>query len=423
LPLVVDNGLLHIRLQARVKKDILYPRIYAQIRDYRGYIIYGIHTLSHELHRADEHDYIGLTATLSVRAMLAPGEYSVTVSLNNAPGEMTQIILDKQVAVATFTVLRNIEKRAFNGVVNLNAIWYPGKNSERAGEAITGGIITDIVGGRDLVVGCVAENTPKYLAQALRLVQSIRWFGGRMAGAKFIVCVVDGIDPAYGDEFQKYSAEVRVVERFSEKHPQSNKLRFLEQEDLQNYKYVLLLDCDTIVVQDPSSFLHCSGLRAKIADAPTISSELFEKIFDFFQLPLPATNFKCTVTGTPTIPYFNAGVLLFSSRAMSDLVPVWINLNKILIENIDILEDSSNYCEQASLSLALAATAVPFEPFDDDMNFPTHFDNFENSALSINTDPLIIHYHLCFDSEGYINHSNYPLVDARIDLFNQRLGK
>ena len=35
-------------------------------------------------------------------------------------------------------------------------------------------------------IGCVAENTPKYLSQALRLAQSVRWFGCTMTDVNFI---------------------------------------------------------------------------------------------------------------------------------------------------------------------------------------------------------------------------------------------
>lgn len=273
----------------------------------------------------------------------------------------------------------------------------------------------------NLVIGCVAENTPKYLSQALRLLQSVRWFGGKIADTKFIVCVVEGIDPAYSDELQKYSAEIRIVKRFSEKHPQSNKLRFLQQADLQGYKHVLLLDCDTIVVQDPNSYLQSASFRGKLADGPTISFDLFEKLFNFFQLPLPAANYECTVRGTPTIPYFNAGVLLFSQSTMSALVPVWINLNEQLIEHIELLGDSANFCEQASLSLAVISVATHFDAFGNNMNYPIHHKNYITSLEQI--DPLIIHYHSLVDPSGYINPSLYSLANNRITQFNERLRK
>lgn len=274
---------------------------------------------------------------------------------------------------------------------------------------------------QDIIIGCVAENTQKYLSQALRLLQSVRWVGGKIAAAKFIVCVVDGVDSTYSSEFKKYSAELRIVDRFSENHPPSNKLKFLQQPDLINYEHVLLLDCDTIVVQDPGAYLHGEGLRAKIADAPTVPSLLFKKLFDFFHLPLLGENYHCTVTGTPTIPYFNAGVLLFSQAAMRELVPEWIKLNKQLTKQMELLEKSSFFCEQASLSLALAATGMKFELFGNEMNFPIHFENHIASLDEV--DPFIIHYHSCVDDDGFINASKYHLANARINAFNERCCK
>lgn len=273
----------------------------------------------------------------------------------------------------------------------------------------------------NLVIGCVAENNPKYLAQALRLLQSVRWFGGKIADAKFLVCVVDGIDPAYRNEFEQYSADVRIVERFSDKHPQSNKLRFLEQPDVSDYKSALLLDCDTIVVQDPSSCLQTEVFRAKFADGPTVPCQVFEQLYDFFRLNLPGNNYKCTVRGTPTIPYFNAGVLLFSQSAMFHFVPEWIKLNKELIEHLELLGDSTNFCEQASLSLAVTTVGIPFDLFDNDMNFPTHHKDY--IVLLENIDPFLIHYHNLVDSYGYLKPSLYALANKRIIQFNERLGE
>ncbi len=272
---------------------------------------------------------------------------------------------------------------------------------------------------QSLVIGCVTENTPKYLSQALRLVQSVRWFGGKIAEAKFIICAVKGLDPAYKDEFERYTATVRIVENFSEKHPQSNKLRFLQQSDLKDYENVLLLDCDTIVVQDPSSYLLSEGFRAKIADGATVPHEIFEKLYNFFHLPLPGKDHHCTVTGTPTIPYFNAGVLKFSQPMLNSLVPAWIALNEELLEHLDLLDRYAKFCEQASLSLAVTASGTQFDKFGDEMNFPVHYKEHTPSLEKI--DPLIIHYHWLVDPSGYIKPSIYPLVDNRIAQFNQRL--
>jgi hypothetical protein len=272
-----------------------------------------------------------------------------------------------------------------------------------------------------LVIGCVAENQTKYLDQAMRLVKSLRWFGGTIANADFIVCVIDAIDPQYEAAFAQYSVPMRLVRRFSPEHPQSNKLRFLELEEVKAYDHVVLLDCDTIIVQDPSAYFMQEGFWAKIVDGPTITFPLFENIFRLFSLATPKREYECTVKGDSTIPYFNAGVLIFSRSAMAQLVPTWVEFNHRLIGHMEVLEDRSNFCEQASLALAVAATEIGVHILGNEMNFPDHFDFF--TPRLDNIDPLIIHYHWRVDSSGCLKPSQYALVNQRIEQFNRRLSE
>ena len=273
----------------------------------------------------------------------------------------------------------------------------------------------------NLVLGCVAENTPKYFSQALRLVQSVRWFGGALSKAIMYVCMVDEIRGEYREELEQYDIEIRTVPRFNAEHPQSNKLRFLELPELAKHERVLLLDCDTLVVRDPSYALSRAEFAAKIADVPTVPLDIFRRLFDAFSLSIPQADQHCTVRGERTIPYFNAGVLVFARRAMDVLVPKWIALNAQLIDRIDLLEEHRNFCEQASLSLALAATKTRFEALGNEFNFPTHFSDPAAAPNLIDVDPFIIHYHSLVDPSGHVLPSSYALVNRRIEMFNVRL--
>lgn len=277
------------------------------------------------------------------------------------------------------------------------------------------------LGSSRLIIGCVSENTPKYLSQSLRLLQSLRWFGGEIADKEFRLCAIEGIDSLARCQFEKYGATVRIVSRYDVKSPVTNKIRFLQQEYILDYDTVMLLDCDTIIVQNPSKFLAENIFRAKIADGSTMPHEIFTMLFDFFGVPLPPLNYSCTVWGQPTIPYFNTGVLIFPKAVLSTLVPSWINFTDKLIANMGLIVGREHFCEQASMALALAATGEEFKVMGNEMNFPTHFEHREESPLLHNIDPFIIHYHACFDSDGYINGSKYPLANARIDMFNKRL--
>lgn len=116
-----------------------------------------------------------------------------------------------------------------------------------------------------VLLGCVAENNHKYLSQAVRLVQSVRWFGGSFSDADFIVCAVEGVESNYRRTLEGLAAEIRIVSRFDPANPLFNKIQLFRIRDVERYDTLLYLDCDTIVAQDPSPFLEPAVLQAKIA--------------------------------------------------------------------------------------------------------------------------------------------------------------
>lgn len=145
-----------------------------------------------------------------------------------------------------------------------------------------------------VVFGCVAENNGKYLSQALRLLQSLRWFGGRLADSDFMVCLAGDNNGDHASEFTRYGATTRVVERVSSLHPQSNKLRFLEQPEIKDYDMAVLLDCDTVIVQDMyEKIAGTRCLKAKIADISTAPLPVLAKIFEVAGFEVPAAEYRC----------------------------------------------------------------------------------------------------------------------------------
>ena len=152
----------------------------------------------------------------------------------------------------------------------------------------------------DFIVGCVADNNPKYLGQALRLLQSWRWFAGSLAGADFHVCVVGHVEQSWLQSYKRYGAVIHNVSCFDERHLPSNKLRFLELPDVVRAERAILLDCDTLVVQEPVQLLESHDFLAKIADHATVSSRIFSNLFSEFGILLPAASEYCTVQGEAT---------------------------------------------------------------------------------------------------------------------------
>jgi len=130
LPYVDEGKDIDVTVYARIDTRIRFPALFIQIRDFRGYIIYGRHTHVQDLNylsTRDDHTEISASARFTV--ILAPGEYGITVSLNDKPSDTISIVLDKQVAMATFTVLAPAVKPNYHGIVNLNATWAKGSGN------------------------------------------------------------------------------------------------------------------------------------------------------------------------------------------------------------------------------------------------------------------------------------------------------
>ncbi|HVR95162.1 MAG TPA: hypothetical protein VMW27_01010, partial [Thermoanaerobaculia bacterium] len=139
----------------------------------------------------------------------------------------------------------------------------------------------------EVLVGCVAENNPRLIAESLRLVQSIRWFGGAMADVRVMVCFVDGVDPKARRKLERYGAEVRVVPRFDRRDPAANKLQLFAPALESGAGFLVLLDCDMLVTRNLLPLLNRGSLQAKAADVPGVTHVAFVPLFRHFGLPLP----------------------------------------------------------------------------------------------------------------------------------------
>lgn len=284
----------------------------------------------------------------------------------------------------------------------------------------------------EVVIGCVAENAPRFLAQACRLVRSIRWFGGSLSGARVLVCVVEGVDPRVREDLEAHGAEVRIVPRFDARNPFANKLQFFEAArglsgapggpGVSSTDFFLLLDCDTVVVRDPLPLLRRGVFQAKIADLPTVTHEVFEEVFRHCNLPLPPRRHATTFGRTPTIRYCNSGVIGIPADLAGELVPVWRQYNARLAAELEVLGPCATHCNQASLALALGAHPVPFREAPLALNFPLHLTYLEPPPEMLSTDPAILHYHAQVDADGCLLPAPYPLAQARIEELNRRLA-
>jgi len=272
-----------------------------------------------------------------------------------------------------------------------------------------------------VVVGCVTEDTPKYLGQTLRLVQSIRWFGGELARARVVVGAVESIDARARRSLEALDAEIRIVRRLDPRNGPANRLQLFA--ELRNGKEqnFLMLDCDTLVVRDPLPLLRRDVFQAKVAPLPTVTHEVFERLFAHFGLALPARTCTTGYTGTPTIPYFNAGVIFIPADLADRLVPEWRRYNALLAAEPELVAPCEKHLHQAALAIALAVTGIPVAEAGPELNFQLNATHLPAPPGYLDVDPIIIHYHHLVDDGGMLLPTPFPRAQERIDRFHERL--
>jgi hypothetical protein len=270
----------------------------------------------------------------------------------------------------------------------------------------------------DVVVGCVTENTPKFLGQALRLVQSIRWLGGKLAQSRVVVGAVEQIDRHARRAFESLGAEVRIVARFHARNPSANRLQIFDELRGGSERHFLIL-----VVRDPLRFLLREVFQAKITPFPTVTHEVFERLFRHFGLPLPAKTFVTGYSGTPTIPYFNAGVLSIPQAHAERLAPEWKRYNARLADDPALAAPCEKHIHQAALALALAATGIPVREAGAELNYQVNATDFPAPRGYAEIDPVIIHYHDRVNGEGLLLPIPFPKAQERVQTFHAKLAE
>jgi hypothetical protein len=282
--------------------------------------------------------------------------------------------------------------------------------------------MSDPVRVNDVVVGLLTENTLRMLTQAIRLVRSIRWFGGELAGVRIVVCGVGPLESTARETLEALGVEIRTVSRFHPANPTGNRHQLLAELLDAPEEILFLLDCDTIVVQDPLPYLSGVAVQAKIAPTPTVSDEVFERLFAHFGLTKPARSYVASLSGTLTIPYFNAGVLAIPKALARTLAPAWRKYNLVLADHPELVAPCQRHMHQASLSLALVETGVPHAEWPAAMNFQINATHVPPPPGFAETDPVILHYHYLATDDGLLLPCPYPAAQARIEKYHERMN-
>src|SRR5438034_8299195 len=229
---------------------------------------------------------------------------------------------------------------------------------------------------------------------------SVRWFGGSLAQVRFVLGCTGPIPRAARELFDRYGAEIVTVERYDPTHGHSNKIVLLGSPILAGHDIVVLLDCDTVLVQDPAPWLKLRTVAAKLADLPTVFLMELKAIFDHFKCAMPPARYHHELTGDACIAYCNSGVIVVPEKYRLRIASQWDYWNRLVLTLPETLRFNRLHADQVSLTLALENSEVPFAPLPAEMNMPAYFDTYPEAWHTL--DPVIIHYHCLAYLSGFL---------------------
>ncbi len=157
------------------------------------------------------------------------------------------------------------------------------------------------------------------------LAISTRNFGGCLASAHFIAYFVDGVDEALAANLREFGVELTVVERYAPKHPTTDKLRmFQDFAARRGTQHLVVLDCDTVVVDDFVDQVSSLAVRGMPAGYSPMTSTRWATLLTSLNLAPAASPTVMLRTGEEVqVPYLNSGVLLVPAQHTEALAAAW----------------------------------------------------------------------------------------------------
>ena len=167
-----------VEMCGEISLDVTNPEFVFQLRDVRGYILYGIPSSPDVLQIIEETDHKRVVARLEMRLALGAGNYAVTIGLNNRQGATVFTLIDKVVSIVEFDVVHDASTR-FHGCIDLQGIWK--KDAVAAAQRARGVNYGNYDIGYEGLQSALSRNDePQLLADLAELSRSLfGWFNKR----------------------------------------------------------------------------------------------------------------------------------------------------------------------------------------------------------------------------------------------------
>ena len=244
---------------------------------------------------------------------------------------------------------------------------------------------------------------------AVRMVESLRRFGGRLSSAPVIA-----VKPRFGpplarsthDRFAELGVQfvrMRSHRRFAWFHYLNKPLAMLAAEGRSDADVLAWVDADVLVREEPSAFM----LPADVAftagptdygvvgtTGPTdVHDPYWRTICEALGIELEDLPWLTTYVGKERIRfYLNAGIFAYSRR--TGFAGHWLrNCLRALEARVGFAESGETRLEQVALGLTVLQQDLPWKhlPHDHNLAFASYLDDHYDAALM--SDARLVHYH------------------------------
>jgi hypothetical protein len=236
---------------------------------------------------------------------------------------------------------------------------------------------------------------------ALRVVRSLRWFGGAAAMAPVMIVAMQALDPDMASAFAASGATVHAA--VSEWRPRMAEIVAALAADL-----VLLLACDALVLRDPTPELVPGRLQvlSSVEGAIPISPDQRRRLAELCGVDDPGF-----ADHDPTVVAAPPGTL-------AALLQRWVAYTAAISGAPAILGALAPWRDAVAYGLAVAAEggAVPLAP---GLGLAAHAPSAATGAPTM--DAAILRG-VVADDAVRVAYTPYPFVQARIERLNRRLA-
>lgn len=202
---------------------------------------------------------------------------------------------------------------------------------------------------------------------------------------------------------EKIGCTVCRMERFGDGR-YCNKIAQVSNLPTAGYDIVVLLDTDTIFINDITPYLHADAIQAKVVDAPNPSLHTLKQVADLAKIArLPPIMITDSGSGETYSRNCNGGLYVIPSVFLPIVESEWPRWARWLLQNIEPLrrEGREAHVDQVAMWLTLCANDLPFSEAPSNLNYFVHF-AAEHRYFRPDHPICLIHYHNTVDGRGRI---------------------